>query len=109
SDSVVPREAVERWFAMRVFKALLLAIPALNLAGQVQPQVVGQPIRDGHVTTVFLAPRYTTAIRMPEPVNSVVVGDPASFSAEHSDREPTLVFVKPITAKEIGRASCRER
>ena len=84
---------------MTVFKALLLAIPALNLAGQVQPQVVGQPIRDGQVTTVFLAPRYTTAIRMPEPVNSVVVGDPASFSAEHSDREPQLVFVKPITTK----------
>ena len=66
---------------------------------QVQPQVVGRPIRDGQVTTVFLAPRYVTAIRMPEPVNSVVVGDPASFSAEHSDREPNLVFVKPITTK----------
>jgi hypothetical protein len=36
---------------------------------------------------------------MPEPVNSVVVGDPGSFSAEHSDREPQLVFVKPITSK----------
>ena len=49
---------------------------------------------------MFLAPRYVTAIRMPEPINSVVVGDPASFTAEHSDREPNLVFVKPITAKE---------
>jgi hypothetical protein len=29
----------------------------------------------------------------------VVVGDPASFSAEHSEQEPALVFVKPITAK----------
>src|SRR5476649_1854455 len=66
---------------------------------QVQPQVVGRSIQDGQVTTVFLAPRYVTAIRMPEPINSVVVGDPASFAAEHSDREPTLVFVKPITAK----------
>ena len=66
---------------------------------QVQPQVVGHSIRDGQVTTVFLAPRYVTAIRMPEPINSVVVGDPASFSAEHSDREPSLVFVKPITTK----------
>ena len=66
---------------------------------QVQPQVVGRSIRDGQVTTVFLAPRYVTAIRMPEPINSVVVGDPASFSAEHSDREPNLVFVKPITPK----------
>jgi hypothetical protein len=38
-------------------------------------------------------------VRMPEPVNSVVVGDPGSFSAEHSEREPQLVFVKPITSK----------
>src|SRR6266571_4132142 len=66
---------------------------------QVQPQVIGRSIQDGQVTTVFLAPRYVTAIRMPEPINSVVVGDPASFSGEHSDREPNLVFVKPITAK----------
>src|ERR1035441_13961 len=66
---------------------------------QVQPQVIGRFIQDGQVTTVFLAPRYVTAIRMPEPINSVVVGDPVSFSAEHSDREPNLVFVKPITAK----------
>jgi hypothetical protein len=36
---------------------------------------------------------------MPEPVNSVVVGDPGSFCAEHSDREPQLVFVKPIISK----------
>src|SRR5260370_12234806 len=36
---------------------------------------------------------------MTESINSVVVGDPASFSAEHSDREPNLVFVKPITLK----------
>jgi hypothetical protein len=86
---------------------MLLFLPAIELAGQTQqaipiqvrPQVVGRPIRDGQVTTVYLAPRYATAIRMPEPVNSVVVGDPGSFSAEHSDREPQLVFVKPITPK----------
>src|SRR5713101_9420951 len=90
-------------------KWIFWIVPMLELVGrahgqqtvqvQVQPQVVSHSIRDGQVTTVFLAPRYVTAIRMPEPINSVVVGDPASFSAEHSDREPTLVFVKPITAK----------
>src|SRR5215831_318286 len=86
---------------------MLLVISPLELAGQTQPavstqirpQVVGRPIRDGQVTTVYLAPRYATAIRMPEAINSVVVGDPGSFSAEHSDREPQLVFVKPITPK----------
>src|ERR1035437_8073329 len=95
---------------MTVMKWMFWIVPILEFVGrahgqaivqiQVQPQVVGRSIRDGQVTTVFLAPRYVTAIRMPEPINSVVVGDPASFTAEHSDREPNLVFVKPITAKE---------
>ena len=93
---------------MMVFRWMFLILPAFGLAGQTQPQaapnqvrpqVVGRPIRDGQVTTVYLAPHYATAIRMPEPVNSVVVGDPGLFSAEHSDREPQLVFVKPITPK----------
>ncbi len=87
---------------MTIMKSLLFAV-ALNLAGigqaQVQPLVIGRPVRDGQAMKVLLAPRYATAIRLPEPVNSVVVGDPASFSAEHSDREPDLVFVKPITTK----------
>src|SRR6266851_4800643 len=86
---------------------MILVLPVFEMAGQTQPavsiqvhpQVAGRSIRDGQVTTVFLAPRYATAIRMPEAINSVVVGDPGSFSAEHSDREPQLVFVKPITPK----------
>ena len=94
---------------MTVMKWMFWIVPMLELVGrahgqqtvqiQVQPQVVGHSIREGQVATVFLAPRYVTAVRMPEPINSVVVGDPASFSAEHSDREPCLVFVKPITTK----------
>lgn len=92
---------------MIVFRWIFALMPALQLAGQsqppasvqVRPQVAGRPMRDGQVTTIYLAPRYVTAVRMPEPVNSVVVGDPGSFSAEHSDREAQLVFVKPITSK----------
>src|SRR5258707_6182011 len=94
---------------MTVMKWVFCIVPILEFGGrapgqaivqiQVQPQIVGRSIRDGQVTTVFLAPRYVTAIRMPEPINSVVVGDTSSFSAEHSDREPSLVFVKPITTK----------
>ena len=66
---------------------------------RVEPQVLARAVSDGRVTVVHLAPRYATAIRMQEAVNSVVVGDPASFSAEHSEQEPNLVFVKPITTK----------
>ena len=65
----------------------------------VRPQVAGRVVQEGQVTVVYLAPRFATAIRMPDAVNSVVLGDPDSFTAEHSEREPQIVFVKPITAK----------
>jgi hypothetical protein len=67
----------------------------------VRPQVVGRAVQEGQVTVVYLAPRFATAIRMPDAVNSVVLGDPDSFIAEHSEREPQIVFVKPITAKAV--------
>jgi len=60
---------------------------------------VGRAVQEGQVTVVYLAPRFATAIRMPDAVNSVVLGDPDSFTAEHSEREPQIVFVKPITVK----------
>lgn len=92
---------------MRLHRWMMWILPLTQLFGQrnppeapqvrVQPQVVGRPIRDGQVTTIYLAPRYVTAIRMPEPINSVVLGDPSAFFAEHSDREPNLVFVKPTS------------
>src|SRR6516164_10456342 len=84
-------------FILPVFEMAGQTQPAVSI--QVHPQVAGRSIRDGRVTVVYLAPRYATAIRMPEAINSVVVGDPSSFSAEHSEQEPNLVFVKPITTK----------
>jgi len=66
---------------------------------EITPQVVGRAVQEGQVTVVYLAPRFATAIRMPDAINSVVLGDPDAFSAEHSDREPRIVVVKPITAK----------
>ena len=65
----------------------------------VRPQVAGRAVQEGQITVVYLAPRFATAVRMPDAVNSVVLGDPDSFTAEHSEREPQIVFVKPITAK----------
>jgi len=66
---------------------------------EITPQVVGRAVQEGEVTAVYLAPRFATAIRMPDAINSVVLGDPDAFSAEHSDREPRIVIVKPITIK----------
>lgn len=85
---------------MKAYFGAILLVALLNAQTlEVRPQVVGRAVQEGQVTTVYLAPRFATAIRMPDAVNSVVLGDPDSFSAEHSDKEPQIVFVKPITTK----------
>ena len=73
-----------------------MAFAGTGLAlGQVKP-VVSQHNLSDQVNVVRLAPRYATAIRMPEAVSSVIVGDPEKFLAEHSEKEPALVLVKPV-------------
>ena len=49
------------------------------------------------MTVVEVRTHFVTAIRMPEPVNSVAVGDPTLFQVEHSEREPNLVLVKAVS------------
>jgi hypothetical protein len=67
----------------------------------VNPQVRTKATVDGKVTIVEIAAHFVTAIRMPEAVNSVAVGDPALFQVEHSEREPELVLVKALTEKSV--------
>jgi len=57
---------------------------------------VPKTVFEGRPATVRLAPHVTTTIWLPEPVNSVVVGEPNLFQAEHSPSEPLLVFARPI-------------
>jgi len=63
----------------------------------VEPVILVRSSLDEKVVALRVAPRIATSIRLPEPVNSVVVGDPENFQAEHSEREPELVTVKPVT------------
>ena len=63
---------------------------------KLEPVILSRASLDERVITLRLAPRVATSIRMPEPVNSVVVGDPEAFQAEHSEHEPELVTVKPV-------------
>jgi hypothetical protein len=42
-----------------------------------------------------------TSVFLPEEVNAIVLGDPSSFRAEHSENEPRLVTVKPTTPKSV--------
>ena len=65
---------------------------------EIQPVVISRTALDNKIVTLRLAPRIATSIRLPEPVNSVVLGDPGNFQAEHSEREPDLVTVKPVSA-----------
>lgn len=63
----------------------------------IEPVILAHRSLDDKVVALHLAPRIATSIRLPEPVNSVVLGDPENFQAEHSEREPNLVTVKPVT------------
>src|SRR5712692_393662 len=66
---------------------------------KVEPRIVTETDLVGKVTVVEVAARYVTAIRLPEAVNAVVVGDPSAFQVEHSESEPRLVFVKALSTK----------
>ncbi|OAI56680.1 hypothetical protein AYO50_00400 [Acidobacteria bacterium SCGC AG-212-P17] len=67
--------------------------------GQVIPSVTTARVEDGAVTVLHLAPGYATSVRLPEEITSVVIGNPASFKAEHSEAEVRLVFFKPTTSQ----------
>jgi hypothetical protein len=89
---------------MKGYKALIvyfLVNCTLAKAQEVKviPRVISLPVDEQAVTIVHMAPGYTTSVRMPEEISSVVIGDPAMFKAEHSESEPRLVFLKPLTAK----------
>src|SRR5687767_3195353 len=78
----------------------LLVILSGSLAAQTTNGVrsISRTVIEDQVATLTLAPRVTTTIRLPEPANSVIVGDPTLFQAEHSPNEPLLVFVRPVTS-----------
>src|SRR6478735_6201753 len=53
----------------------------------------------GQVMVLHVRPGYVSSVRVLEEVSSIVLGDPGSFKAEHSEAEPQLVFFKATTAK----------
>jgi hypothetical protein len=61
------------------------------------PQIRTRTAPDGKVTVVTIAAHFVTAVRLPEPVNSVVVGDSTLFQVEYNEHEPELVFIKALT------------
>jgi hypothetical protein len=90
---------------MNVLKSILVCfLLAATFESRAQvpniiPQVRVKDVGDGRVTVVEVAAHFVTAIKLPEPVNSVAIGDPALFQVEHSEHEPLLVLVKALTEK----------
>src|ERR1035438_10311293 len=76
----------------------LITLAACAKAQTPQPRIVPHEGRAGKGTVVEVATHFVTAIRLPEAISSVAVGDPALFDVEHSEREPQLLFVKVLTA-----------
>src|SRR6267142_251199 len=83
----------------RVASAIVMFLWTGIVAGQngSVPRKAIRVIVEGRVSIIHLSPWFTTTVRLPEPVSSVVIGDPNLFQAEHSANEPLLVFVKPAT------------
>ncbi len=65
----------------------------------IHPVIVSKSESGRQVTVIDVRPHFVTAIRMPGVVDSVAVGDPKLFQAEHSPNEPTVVFVKALTMR----------
>jgi hypothetical protein len=76
-----------------------VAITPAGAGARLDPVILTRASPDDGVVTLRLIPRVAPSIRMPEPVNSVVIGDPEHFQAEHSEREPELVTVKPVSTE----------
>lgn len=66
-------------------------------SGKVSPVLTTMTIDPGTVTVLHLADGYSTSVKVPEEISSVVIGNPSRFKAEHSESEPQLVFLKPTT------------
>jgi hypothetical protein len=73
-----------------------VVIAPVGPEAKLDPVILTRASLDEKVITLRLIPRVATSIRMPEPVNSVVIGDPEHFQAEHSEHEPELVTIKPV-------------
>src|SRR5262245_41187498 len=83
----------------QIFCMTLIAIVSGTLAAQTKNtrnRSASRVVVEGHPASIRLAPCVTTTIRLPEPVNSVVLGDSNLFQAEYSPSEPLLVFARTI-------------
>ena len=64
-----------------------------------QARIINLSVDPEQVLVLHVRPGYVSSVRVLEEVSSVVLGDPGSFKAEHSEAEPQLVFFKTTTER----------
>ena len=64
-----------------------------------QARIVNLSIDSDQVVVLHVRPGYVSSVRVLEEVSSVVLGEPGTFKAEHSEAEPQLVFFKATSTK----------
>src|SRR5262249_5094003 len=75
--------------------AVILAQTAWAQTDLPQSRIVSVYLDPENATVLHLKTGYVSSVRLPEPVNAVVLGDPGAFKAEHAESEPQLVFFRP--------------
>jgi hypothetical protein len=80
-----------RWLIPIVFFLPMRSLAIDNQQGHVSTVT----IQDGVITSLHLRPDFESIIRLPAEVTSVVIGNPNAFHVEHSEEEPSYVYVKP--------------
>jgi len=88
-----------RLFLFLVVSVLVVGSFAQSIPETTHPPISALQIDPQSVTVLRLRPGYASSVRLPEEVSSVMIGNPASFKAEHSEAEPRLVFIKPTTSQ----------
>ena len=69
----------------------LLPFPVmLAQTGPPQARIVSLRVDPEQAVVLHLRPGYVSSVRVLEDVSSVVLGDPGTFKAEHSEAEPQL-------------------
>src|SRR5258708_4389279 len=86
-------------FLSLVVSVLVVGSFAQSIPETTHPQISALQIDPQSVTVLRLRSGYASSVRLPEEVSSVMIGNPASFKAEHSEAEPRMVFIKPTTSQ----------
>ena len=71
----------------------------LAQTGLPEARIVTLSVDPGQAVVLHLRQGYVSSVRVLEDVSSVVLGDPGSFKAEHSEAEPQLVFFKTTSPR----------